>query len=99
MYYELVIRESHLDTFGHVNNATYLQIFEEARWEMITKNGYGFDIVHTTQKGPIILEAHLKFLKELKLREKIKVSATLLSYEKKIGQLKQQMLKNDGSVA
>ena len=39
--YETLIRESHLDTFGHVNNATYLQLYEEARWELITRNGYG----------------------------------------------------------
>ena len=29
--YKLRIIETHLDMFGHVNNATYLQIFEEAR--------------------------------------------------------------------
>lgn len=30
--YPVVIREHHLDTFGHVNNAAYLDILEEARW-------------------------------------------------------------------
>ena len=39
--YQLVIREQHLDTFGHVNNAKYLEILEEARWDLITGNGYG----------------------------------------------------------
>ena len=34
--YALVIREQHLDTFGHVNNAKYLEILEEARWDLIT---------------------------------------------------------------
>ena len=43
--YELLIHEAHLDTFGHVNNAKYLEVLEEARWDFITRNGYGLDEV------------------------------------------------------
>lgn len=39
--YPVVIREDQLDTFGHVNNAAHLDILEEARWDIITRNGYG----------------------------------------------------------
>ncbi len=39
--YDTQIKEHHLDSFGHVNNATYLSLYEEARWESITENGYG----------------------------------------------------------
>ena len=42
--YPLTIKEFHLDTFGHVNNATYLQIYEEARWEFINQNGYATEL-------------------------------------------------------
>ena len=34
--YEKTILEQHLDTFGHVNNAAYLVLYEEARWDFIT---------------------------------------------------------------
>ena len=37
--YEMLIKEKHLDTFGHVNNATYFELLEEARWDFITNNG------------------------------------------------------------
>lgn len=99
MNYEIVIRESHLDTFGHVNNATYLQIYEEARWEVITQNGYGFKEIHSLKQGPVILDLNIKFIKELKLREKITVTIEVLNYSGKTGQLKQQMLKSDGTLA
>ena len=46
--YYLIIRESHLDTFGHLNNATYLQLFEEARWDYITNRGFGVWSTHST---------------------------------------------------
>jgi len=97
--YRLTIRESHLDTMGHVNNATYLALFEEARWELITKNGYGLKQVQQIQKGPVILDVQLIFLKELKLREEITISTELIKYPQKIGQLKQVMIKENSDVA
>lgn len=97
--YEFTVKESHLDTFGHVNNATYLQIFEEARWELITLRGYGFNEVHSLKQGPVILEINLKFAKELRLREKISIQFELLEYQNKIGRFKQTMVRKDGSVA
>ena len=99
LYYDTLIREYHLDSFGHVNNAMYLQIYEEARWEVITQNGYGYKEVHALKQGPIILELNIKFIKELKLRDAIRVTVETVSYPGKTGQLKQQMIKNDGLVA
>ena len=31
---ELTVRGYHLDVFGHVNNARYLEFLEEARWDI-----------------------------------------------------------------
>lgn len=97
--YKLLIREFHLDTYGHVNNATYLTMYEEARWEVVTSRGYGFEKVHQSGQGPVILEVNLKFMKELRLREEITITTELVDYPGKIGRLKQQMIKADGTVA
>ena len=97
--YPLVIREFHIDTFGHVNNATYLQIMEEARWEMITERGYGLQAVRESKLGPVILEVNLKFLRELRLREKINIQTELIEYKGKIGKLRQSILKDNDEVA
>jgi len=97
--YKLLIRESYLDTYGHVNNATYLALYEEARWEVVTSRGYGFQKVHDSGQGPVILEVNLKFLKELRLREEITITTEVLDYQGKVGRLKQQMIKADGTVA
>lgn len=97
--YKFLVREVHVDSYGHINNATYLSLYEEARWELITPRGYGFNEIHKLKQGPVILEVNLKFLKEIRLRETITITTTLLSYTGKVGQLKQQMVKDDGSVA
>jgi YbgC/YbaW family acyl-CoA thioester hydrolase len=97
--YPILIRESHLDTFGHVNNAVYLSLFEEARWELVTSHGYSLQTVQERKQGPVILELTLKFLKELKLREQITITTEMLDYSGRIAKMKQQMIKTDGSVA
>lgn len=90
--YPLIIKEHHLDTFGHVNNAMYLQILEEARWEFLSSQGVGLHEIQALQTGPVVLECTIKFLRELRLREPIRIESQMLSYEGKIGVMQQEIL-------
>lgn len=98
---EITILESHLDTFGHVNNATYLTLFEQVRWDWISQHGLGLEQVHKDQVGPVILDLHLEFKKELRLRQKIKVESRFVEHKNRlVMQLEQKMfLPNDGALA
>ncbi len=89
--YTLMIKEHHLDTFGHVNNATYLELFEEARWDFVTARGFGLDYIHQMKMGPVVLACHIKFIKELRLRQCITIESQTLHYERKIGSLIQRI--------
>jgi YbgC/YbaW family acyl-CoA thioester hydrolase len=97
--YEVTIREAHLDTFGHVNNAVYLSLFEEARWEIISARGYGLKEVLKYKVGPTILEVNLKFRREIKNREKIKIRTSVISGGGKISTLRQLMINEKGEEA
>jgi thioesterase III len=94
-----VISEAHLDSFGHLNHARYLELFEQARWDLITERGFGIDVIRKTGTGPVILEVTVRFQRELAAREVVVIRSSLLSYERKVGKLTQQMVKADGSVA
>lgn len=96
--YRMLILESHLDAFGHVNNAAYLQILEEARWDLITRNGYGLEEIHRRRIGPVVLDAHLRFARELRNRQAITVRSWLGSYSGKVGKFAQQILDEAGEV-
>lgn len=87
--YELTIKESHLDFMGHVNNATYLTILEEARWELLLEYNYTLNDILKSGIGPVILECNIKFIKEIKLREKIIIESEISSLENKIGYIEQ----------
>jgi thioesterase-3 len=52
---EIRVRGYHIDVFGHVNNARYLEYLEEARWAFfdasqgiveMAKNGFAFNVVN-----------------------------------------------------
>jgi YbgC/YbaW family acyl-CoA thioester hydrolase len=96
--YVVQIKEHHLDSFGHVNNAVYLALFEEARWQFITENGYGIDAVHEYKQGPVVLDVKIRFKKEMKNREFIKIHSHSGTVKGKIMKLHQQMLNQDNEV-
>ena len=95
----IVISEAHLDSFGHVNNARYLELLEQARWDLITERGFGIETIRSSRTGPTILEINIRFLRELAPRDVVTIRTELLSYERKIGKLRQQMVKADGALA
>jgi acyl-CoA thioesterase FadM len=97
--YLLTIKEKHLDTFGHVNNATYLEIFEEARWELITSRGYGITECHSLHIGPIVLGVDMKFKKELRNREDTVILTRCFDYVAKIAKIEQILLNSKGEEA
>lgn len=96
--FSMLIKEHHLDTFSHVNNATYLELLEEARWEFLNTQGINLKTIHDTKIGPIVLECQIKFLKELRLRQLIVIESQMLSFEKKIGVMRQDIMDERGQL-
>lgn len=94
--YRLSILERHIDTLGHVNNAAYLEILEEARWDLVTRNGYGLDEVQRLGVGPIVLDVHLRFVRELRNRQAITIRSWVDSYSGRVGTLDQQVVDDAG---
>lgn len=99
--YNKQILEQHLDTFGHVNNAVYLQLYEEARWDFITKNGLGLKQILESQIGPVLLDCQLTFKAELSNRDNIKIISQARSEmrNKYVMVLDQKMVKESGKIA
>ena len=97
--YKIVVEESDLDVFGHVNNANYLRFMETARWHFITDRGYGLEKIQKERKGPVLLDVTLKFRRELKHRDEITIYSQAQKVEGKFLTLKQNMVLADGRLA
>lgn len=90
-YTDIIVSETWLDSFGHVNNARYLEIYEQARWNWLTANGIDLGHIRRTGIGPVILEVNLRFRRELLPREQVRIGSWCESYRKKILIIRQEM--------
>ena len=97
--YSLVIRPSHIDVFGHVNNAKYLEIFEEARWDLIESKGWGLKRILRESQGPVILEGKIRYKRELVKDDKCAVETWLAEERGKIFVLNQILFNESGEAA
>ena len=96
--YSTTIKAAHLDTFGHVNNATYLTILEEARWDLIESRGFGMAKIKETKLGPTILEINIKFKKELKYKEAITIKTTAENHSKILSKIEHRIFNSSNEL-
>lgn len=93
------IPETVLDMFGHVNNAAYLSLFEQARWDVVAPLGFGVQDIHKNMQGPTLLEVKMQFRREIRAREQIKIRTFVTGQAGKITHLRQIMVKENGDEA
>lgn len=96
--YSITILESHLDTLGHVNNAMYLTLLEEARWDISTSLGFGLEEIQKSQIGPIILDIHIQFKKEIRLRQNVIIETKFEEISKRIATIHHVIRDEQGTV-
>lgn len=84
------IRGYHLDVYRHVNNARYLEFFEEARWafleeseliKKLTERGIGFAVVNI----------NINFRQPARLDDLVDITTSVKSFSERSGTLLQVM--------
>ncbi len=98
-FYDFTVDQKLLDDYGHVNNARYLDLYEEARWDILNKSGYGQEMVKKSRKGPVILEVNVRFKSELLPGQKIRIETSSRRKNDKIFYFDQVMINEEGKEA
>ncbi len=75
-YFELQARGNELDSYGHVNNAVYLNYNEQARWDLFNKLGL-LDQFKADGKKIVIVENQIKYIRQVKLFDEIIVETQM----------------------
>ena len=57
----ILVRSYELDSFGHVNNAVYLNYLEAARCDLMRQLGLRFDAFFETGQFPVLVRAELDY--------------------------------------
>ncbi|MCX4785093.1 MULTISPECIES: acyl-CoA thioesterase [unclassified Streptomyces] len=96
---DVTVRGYELDTQGHLNQAVYLQYAEHARWELLRAAGLSQEKLLASGVGPVALETTVKFLRELRGGDRVRVTCRFVYGAGKTFEVAQQILKEDGTVA
>lgn len=93
------IRSFHTDSFGHVNNARYLELLEEARWQFAEHHGL-VDLLNESNLGFIIMQLNLRFRLPIFEGDTIQIFTSLVTLGSDIGEVEQLIRKkNSGKLA
>lgn len=96
---EIKVRGYHADFYGHVNNARYLEFFEEDRWHMMESK---VDLRDWAARGLafLVVNINVNYRKAVPVGETLTVSTDVESINKKSAVLKQEVrFKRSGEVA
>lgn len=90
---ELEVRGYELDSFGHVNNANYLNYLEFARWKMLEAEGVTLKNFQAWDRFPVIAGIEIQYLKPTFMGDILTIETQLVEYRRSSMVLQQTILK------
>jgi acyl-CoA thioester hydrolase len=93
------VRSYEIDANGHVNHAVYHQYGEHARMEHLLAAGYNLQVQRDSGTGLVILESHIRYLRELTLGEEVEVTSEIFFGTGKSFRIEHAILRADGEPA
>ena len=70
------VRGYELDSYGHVNNAVYINYTEQARWEILKNAGLLKSFLERNLLL-VVTETNIRYMRELKLFDEIEIITTI----------------------
>jgi len=85
------IRGYHIDLYGHVNNARYLEFLEEARWDFLEQQAE-IDYLMKSGLGLAVVNANVNFRRGAFMGEEIEVLTELTKVGNKSAVIQQKIV-------
>lgn len=70
------IRNYHIDNFGHVNHARYLEFLEEARWQYLEKNQL-LEPIHQNEMFHVVSKIVINYLHPVRLGDVLSIETKI----------------------
>ncbi len=86
------------DIYGHLNNANYLHVFEEARSEALDETGISISFLNSKGISIFVTESTIKYKKSLEKGEVYKVESKILKINRLRSTWSQQIFDSDGNL-
>ncbi|MCB9777029.1 MAG: acyl-CoA thioesterase [Alphaproteobacteria bacterium] len=86
--------EPHMvDMFGHMSHVAYLQLMESARFDWAAHIGTPIPtMIERDRMGPALVKVELRYRRECRLGDRLRVTVTPLSARRRLGRLHQSIV-------
>ena len=93
--YTLEVRGYELDSFGHVNNAVYLNYLETARWAVLKEHNITLETMQTLKRWPVIASVEAQYIRPLFMGDKIEIRTSFPEHSRAAFFIDQEIYKGD----
>lgn len=76
------VRSYELDSFGHVNNAVYLNYLEYARTEYLLQNGLSFKSFEKWNAIPFVVRADIHFKSSARVHDELEILGKITQWRR-----------------
>ncbi len=86
------------DIYGHLNNASYLQILEEARSMALSKIDFSVKKLMDMKIAIFVVDIHIKYLKQIDFAQNITVKSCIKKFGRVRSNWYQEIYKENGEL-
>ncbi|BCL74414.1 thioesterase [Jeongeupia sp. HS-3] len=91
---EIKVRGYHLDLYGHVNNARYLEFLEEARWGTLEEHG-DLEWFMQRQLALVVSRIDIRYKRPATMGDVLVIDTWLARLEERSGVIHQRIVRQD----
>ncbi len=94
----LRVRGYHLDGYGHVNNARYLEFMEEGRWDFFDQHPEMIKELHQAGRAFVVVNLNIDYLAAARQGDDLEVMTGIIDVGERSGLCHHRIVRKDGSV-
>ncbi|MCD1587271.1 acyl-CoA thioesterase [Halomonas sp. IOP_14] len=94
----LRVRGYHLDGYGHVNNARYLEFMEEGRWDFFDQHPEMIKELHQARRAFVVVNLNIDYLAAARQGDDLEVMTGIIDVGERSGLCHHRIVRKDGTV-
>ncbi|MBL1268320.1 MAG: acyl-CoA thioesterase [Halomonas sp.] len=94
----LRVRGYHLDGYGHVNNARYLEFMEEGRWDFFDQHPEMIKELHQAGRAFVVVNLNIDYLAAARQGDDLEVMTGIIDVGERSGLCHHRIVRKDGTV-
>ncbi|MCA8864639.1 MULTISPECIES: acyl-CoA thioesterase [unclassified Halomonas] len=94
----LRVRGYHLDGYGHVNNARYLEFMEEGRWDFFDQHPEMIKELHQAGRAFVVVNLNIDYLAAAVHGDDLEIMTGIVEIGERSGVCHHRIVRKDGTV-